>query len=161
MRRTKVSTIDAADRFGGAFPASASLDWGGYIIRPTDRKYPSIHGIPNSSGIYGWYSRDGDLLYIGRSVSMNSRLRDHHMPCWGGSMLSYREVPLEYLAGVEMAHIRTLAPYHNVAREGASLPFWKDFCAAIDAAWCEVLPAMQERVEARETAIAEQIAARL
>jgi hypothetical protein len=117
--------------------------------------------VPNSSGIYAWHSRDGDLLYIGRSVSMNSRLRRHHMPCWGGAMLSYRLVPGEYLAGVEMAHIKTLEPFHNAAQESDGLPFWGAMCAAIDAAWRGVWPEMRERVRARESAIAEQIAARL
>ena len=137
------------------------LAWGGYIIRPTDRKYPSIRDIPRASGIYGWYSRDGDLLYVGRSRCMGSRLRDHHMPSFGGVMLSYRMVPEQYLDGVEMAHIKTLEPFHNEACEAADTPFWNAMCAAIDAAWRDVWPTMLERVRARETAIHEQIASRL
>jgi hypothetical protein len=137
------------------------LDWAGWIIRPTDQKYPSIYDLPNTSGIYAWYSKEGDLLYIGRSVAMNSRLRQHHMGAFGGRMLSYREVPERYLAGVEMAHINTLAPFHNEAREASSLPFWDDMCAAIELAWLDVWPAMNARVAARESAINEQIAARL
>jgi hypothetical protein len=137
------------------------LEWGGFIIRPTDRKYTSIHDIPNACGIYAWYSWDGDLLYVGRSRSMSSRLRGHHMPDWGGRLLSYRLVPERHLAGVEMAHIKTLGPYHNQALEASSLPFWGAMCSAIDQAWQDVLPAMQERVEARESAIVDQIAARL
>jgi hypothetical protein len=138
----------------------APLDWGGYILRPTDPKVRALD-VPNSSGIYAWHSRDGDLLYIGRSVSMNSRLRMHHMPGFGGFALSYRLVPEEFLAGVEMAHVKTLEPFHNVAHEAAGLPFWDAMCGAIDAAWRDVWPEMRERVQARESAIIEQIAARL
>jgi hypothetical protein len=137
------------------------LEWGAYIIRPTDKKYPRIYDVPNQSGVYAWYSREGDLLYIGRSLSMNSRLRSHHMPGFGGAMLSYRLVPEKYLAGVEMAHVKTLEPFHNSARESADLPFWGAMCAAIDGAWRDIWPEMYERVRARESAINEQIAARL
>lgn len=137
------------------------LEWGGWIIRPTDRKYQRSEEIPNSSGIYAWYSREGDLLYVGRSKAMNTRLWDHHMVFWGGVLLSYREVPEEYLNGVEMVHIKTLAPSQNVARQAAALPFWGAMSQAIDRAWQDVLPAMKERIAARDTALAEQIAARL
>jgi hypothetical protein len=137
------------------------LEWGGYIIRPTDEKFDSIYDLPNDGGVYAWYSREGDLLYVGRSIEMNSRLRRHHMPLWGGVLLSYRIVPDRYLAGVERAHIDALCPYHNVSRESANLPFWGSFCQAIRAAWEDVLPAMKERVRTREHEIAEQIAGRL
>lgn len=154
MIRTTSRAVSSAERHPGP------LDWGGYILRPTDAKVRP-QDVPNSSGIYGWHSREGDLLYIGRSVTMNSRLRRHHMPVWGGFSLSYRLVPAEYLAGVEMAHIKTLEPFHNAAQESDGLPFWDAMCGAIDAAWRDVWPPMRERVRARESAIAEQIAARL
>jgi hypothetical protein len=161
MGRKRRETPEECTRNAQGLP----LAWGGYIIRPTDQKYPSIRHIPDCSGIYGWYTRDGDLMYVGRSRRMRSRLRDHHMPSFGGSMLSYRLVPEQYLAGVEMAHIKTLEPYHNDAREAAGLPFWDAMCGAIDAAWQDVWPVMYERVYATERAIvrkvAEQIAARL
>jgi hypothetical protein len=151
---TTAGTVSSAERH------PAPLEWGAYVIRPTDAKVRP-QDVPNSCGIYAWHSREGDLLYIGRSVSMNSRLRRHHMPMYGGFTLSYRLVPSEYLAGVEMAHIKTLEPFHNAAQESDGLPFWGAMCAAIDAAWRGVWPEMRERVRARESAIAEQIAARL
>jgi|GEM_PF-4003765 len=137
------------------------LEWADYLIRPTDQKYPTTQGIPNASGVYAWYSRDGDLLYIGRSLTLNTRLRKHHMPMFGGVLLSYRPVPDEYLAGVEMAHVKTLEPFHNEAREACGLPFWDDLCRAIDAAWADVLPGMRARVIAHDRETNEQIAAGL
>lgn len=153
--------ISTMNEGGSSADEVRPLEWGSYIIRPTDAKLPGISHVPNSSGIYAWYSRQGDLLYIGRSVSMNTRLRRHHMTLWGGVLLSYRLVPHHLLAGVEMAHIKTLGPYHNAAEQSDGLPFWDAMCAAIDSAWRDVWPEMSERVRARERAITEQIAARL
>jgi hypothetical protein len=57
----------------GAMP----LEWGGYIIRPSDEKHSSYAGFPNEPGIYAMYSRVGDLMYVGRSVAIATRLRQH------------------------------------------------------------------------------------
>lgn len=137
------------------------LTWGGFIIRPTDPKFAEFRHVPNVSGVYAWYSRDGDLLYIGRSTSMNSRLRGHHMPMLGGVSFSFRPVPYRHLNGVEMAHIDTLRPFQNAGYEAEHLDFWDDFCAAIDSAWRDVLPEQEARVAARNREDAARMAATL
>jgi hypothetical protein len=144
--------------------ADPPLIWGAYIIRPTDRKYEDIREAPNAPGIYAWYSRAGDLMYVGRSVAIASRLRQHQRRTafWATpSLYSYRLVPPELVAGVEVAHIDALSPRENRSKDSASTPFQDALTAAIEAAWQDVLSAQQARLDAAYTKLAEQIAARL
>jgi hypothetical protein len=140
------------------------LDWGAYIIRPTDQKHEDIYAAPNVPGIYAWYSRAGDLMYVGRSVAIATRLRQHRQGTVFDatpSLYSYRLIPFELMAGVEVAHIDTLSPPENRYRDSYSTPFQHDLEAAIEAIWRDVLPAQRERLHAGYMRLAEQIAARL
>lgn len=140
------------------------MEWGAYIIRPTDRKYEDIREAQNEPGVYAWYSRRGDLMYIGRSVAIATRLHQHRTGTaftMTPSLFSFRVVPRELVAGVEVAHIDALDPPENRSRDSSSTPFQDELEAAIDAAWRDVLPAQKERVYAAYTAYLEQIAARL
>lgn len=140
------------------------LDWGGWFIRPTDRKYENIREAPNTPGIYAWYARNGYLMYVGRSVNIATRLRQHREgTCFMAtpSLFSFREVPDRLIAGVEAAHILALSPIENRAGETSRTPFHDAMMAAIDAAWRDVLPAQKTWLDAAYTKLMEEIAARL
>jgi hypothetical protein len=149
-------------------PASAviqPLEWGGYIIRPDDAKFKNVADAPNDPGIYGWYTADQDLVYIGRSTAIASRLRQHQRRTffWGGDpvFFSFRTVPLTLIAGVECAHIRALGTMENSFMESKSVAFGADLETAIQQAWEKVFTEQRDRVSARYHALAEKIAARL
>lgn len=141
------------------------LEWGGYIIRPTDEKHQSFAGFPNAPGVYALYTSVGDLMYVGRSVAIATRLRQHDGTAfWGGkpSLYSFRLVPLGFIAAVECAHIQALAPPENQFMEvGGHAAMRRPMISAIERIWREALPAQRERLDAAYTVIAEQIAARL
>lgn len=139
--------------------------WGEYIIRPTDERLASIGDAPNSPGIYAYYSQDGDLMYIGRSTSIINRLKQHRDETWFSSgrpaCYSFRLVPMDVLPGVEMAHVKTLAPFENRSAEARSLPYWDAFCAEIAKCWGDAADDHRERVAARSIKLSEQMAERM
>lgn len=159
MGRKRQETAEECTETAQGMP----LAWGGYIIRPTDRKYGDIRQAPNTSGIYAWYAQNGYLMYVGRSVQIATRLRQHQMTSFTArpSLFSFREVPERLIAAVEGAHIRVLAPIENRAGESRSTSFQKELEAAIEAEWRDVLPVQTEWLEAAYMKIAEQIAASL
>lgn len=163
-RRTIISTTAGERRSAERPPTHHPLEWGAYIIRPSDQKYEDIRRAPNEPGIYAWYSRRGDLMYIGRSVAIATRLRQHQTgTCFTmtPTLFSFRVVPRELMSGVEVAHIDTLAPPENRYRDSFSTPFQDELERAIDAAWRDVLADQKARVYAAYSAYIEQIAARL
>lgn len=146
----------------GAMP----LVWAGYIIRPCDRKFSNYQDFPNTSGIYAMYTAAGDLTYIGRSVAIHSRLRQHARTTffWGGdpSLYSYREVPEVLCSAIEVAHIKALQPIENQFTESGGYEWLQRLMTpAIECAWRDVRPAQAERIDALYGKLAEQIASRL
>lgn len=140
------------------------LEWGGWIIRPTDAKHEDIRSAPNTSGIYAWYAKNGYLMYVGRSVRIATRLRQHREgTCFTAtpSLFSYREVPEHLIAGVEAAHINALNPIENRAGESRSTPFREAMEAALEAAWRDVLPVQREWLNAAYMRLAQEFAASL
>jgi hypothetical protein len=162
MKRIRTTTYLSNTTPNAIDVAELPLTWGGYIIRPTDAKYRDIREAPNECGIYGWYSGDGDLMYVGRSVAIATRLRQHRLGThfMGGepAYFSFKLVPERFVAGVEVAHIRTLEPPENTLMESRSVPFWDALVAAIDSIWADDLPRQRARLDARYTELAEQIA---
>lgn len=160
MGRKRQETPEECTRNAQGMP----LAWGGYIIRPADQKHEDIRLAPNTSGIYAWYARNGYLMYVGRSVNIAARLRQHRAgTCFTAtpSLYSFRRVPEHLIAGVEGAHIRTLSPIENRAGESRSTPFQQEMEAAIDAAWCDALPVQIAWLNDAYTKLNEQIAAQL
>jgi hypothetical protein len=146
----------------GAMP----LEWGGYIIRPSDEKHSSYAGFPNEPGIYAMYSRVGDLMYVGRSVAIATRLRQHAQGTYffGGSpsMYSFKLVPEPLITAVEVAHIKALEPPENVLREsGGKISLIETMVPAIHQIWAYELPRQRARLDTYYRETAEQIAARL
>ena len=141
------------------------LVWGGYIIRPADTKYSNVYDAPNAPGIYGWYTSKGDLMYIGRSVAIQTRLRQHERQTvfWGGSptYYSYKLVPECALLPVEVAHIKALQPVENQFLEAGYPSVQDQMIPAIKQVWGDELPRQKARLESQYRALAEQIASRL
>jgi hypothetical protein len=145
---------------------TAPLDWGAYILRPTDPHYPWLsHKLaPHESGIYALHSCDGDLMYIGRSNDISDRLFRHQTRTAFSidpHYYSFRRVPKLLIAAVEVAHIKALQPHENSFDESAATTFTPQIRDAICTAWAKVLPEMKRRVYARYSDEIEQIAARL
>jgi hypothetical protein len=161
MGRNRQETPEECTRNAQAMP----LAWGGYIIRPSDPKFTDRRQAPNDCGIYAWYTRDCELMYVGRSKAISTRLVQHDKGtnfCGGRpTYYSYRLIPEHLVSGVENAHIRALNPRENMYAEGWSVAFGEELEAAIQRAWREVLPAQTASLEKKYTALAEQIAARL
>lgn len=145
--------------------ADMPLVWGGYIIRPDDEKFSSYRGFPNEPGIYGMYTKDQDLIYIGRSVAIASRLRQHARRTFfqGGdpSFYSYRLVPECAIMAVEVAHIKALGPRENQFMEVGGCLLREPMTPAVAHVWRDALPVQRARVDARYSEMMEQIAARL
>jgi hypothetical protein len=142
------------------------LDWGGYILRPTDPHYPwSRHRLaPHESGIYALHSCDGDLMYVGRSNDIGGRLLRHKTRSAFSidpHYFSFRRVPRNLIAAIEVAHIKALCPHENEFEESAATFFTPQLRDAICAAWADVLPEINQRVHERYSQEMEQIAARL
>jgi hypothetical protein len=156
MGRKRRETAEECTRNAQEMP----LAWGGYIIRPTDRRYADIREAPNTSGIYAWYAKNGYLMYVGRSVQIATRLRQHQMTSFTArpSLFSFLEVPDRLIAAVEGAHIRVLAPIENRAGESRSTSFQKEMEAAIEAEWRDVLPVQTEWLDAAYSRIMAAVA---
>ncbi len=145
--------------------AAMPLTWAGYIIRPTDEKYADVADAPQESGIYGWYTSHGDLMYVGRSNSIRSRLRQHERGTifLGGrpTFYSYKLVPDCAIVGVEVAHIKALAPRENSFMEAGCSLLNEQMIAAIEHVWKDAMPVQVARLDAQYSAIIQQIADRL
>ena len=141
------------------------LEWGAYIIRPEDRKHTNTREASNGPGIYAWYTADQDLIYVGQSVHIATRLFQHQTGTffWLGvpSYFSFREVPLQYLDAVEAAHIRVLAPYENKSWGRGSCEFGAELSAAIQQAWADVRPAQHDRIDAISDRMSEELAEKI
>lgn len=128
------------------------LAWGGYIIRPDDEKFSDVYSAPQDSGIYGWYSSTGDLVYIGKSVNIAERLIAHKRstsfmwsrPCF----YSYRTIPEQWILGAEAAHIDALWPLENHQAGRSHWAWRKQMAAAIEQIWAPVLPEQRARIDA-------------
>src|SRR5213592_540796 len=104
-----------------------------------------------SPGIYAWYTRNGYLMYVGRSANISNRLRQHQQgTCFTAtpSLFSYRLVPERLIAGVEAAHLLALDPIENRAGEARRAPFHDAMMQAISSAWCEALSVQTEWLNA-------------
>lgn len=145
--------------------AANPLTWGGYIIRPTDPKFTDIRQAPNVPGIYAMYTKDGDLMYVGRSVAISDRLWQHkrrsHFVDARPVFYSWREVPEFAIAGVEVAHIKALTPIENRFMEAGVHAIHDQMMEAISATWADCLPEMKRRIDENLTRDLEQIASRL
>jgi hypothetical protein len=164
-RQGSTNTATTATYTGRTIENTTNVPWPDWIIRPTDEKLTNIREAPNDAGIYGWYSGDGDLMYIGRSIAIATRLQQHRMSTmfFGGDPVfySYRLVPYQLIGAVEVAHIDTLDPPENRYRDSYSAPFVPAMCAELRKLWEPVLPAQRARLDARSMEIAQQIASRL
>jgi hypothetical protein len=85
-----------------------------------------INYAPTVSGVYALSDEDGMLLYIGKSLSIQTRMAQHY---WAMTLrhgkrfarFSWLEVPPFALQGVEVAHIHALLPPLNILLES---PVW-------------------------------------
>jgi hypothetical protein len=68
--------------------------------------------LPGSPGIYFGIGRDGELLYVGKSVSIGERIRLHG-PRW--PIISWVLVPRHFLDYAEAFYAAVLHPRENVA----------------------------------------------
>lgn len=83
-----------------------------------------INKIPNSMGIYFMYNQDKDLMYIGKSIHLNSRVADHlagrtHTDdiCHNFKYIKYIEIDNEELLDdYETYYINIYKPKLNVSK---------------------------------------------
>ncbi len=75
-------------------------------------KYPSNHSLPQSlKGIYFLYHND-ELIYIGKSTCIKSRLKSHINKFF--NFFSYVEIPQGQLSSYERAYINKFLPGLNI-----------------------------------------------
>lgn len=107
----------------------------------------------------------GELMYIGRSKTIQDRLRKHErrtvFSSGNPTHFSFKIVPESLIAAVEVAHIRALAPFENMFMEASGSTLHDPMTAAIQQAWGNTAGAHRESIGVRHSALLEQIAARL
>jgi hypothetical protein len=116
------------------------FDWRCHLIVPTTKKHPLNEFAPDVSGIYGLYSKEGALRYIGKSIGLERRIRDH----WNDSMYGRRSkfyawscvpIPKEHMTDIETAHIVGLQTIDNKRFDYSKNTNHMDMVDAIRAAW--------------------------
>ena len=117
------------------------VHWSDYILQPDAHRYDAqVNDGPNVIGIYGLYSPDGELLYIGKANGVPHRINAHYWASQRGDQAlflwySCLEVPLEILKGVEAAHIAALYPPRNFKLETSPCDFRDEMVKAIKQVW--------------------------
>jgi hypothetical protein len=119
------------------------LTWGGMLMRPgkpilTVRDLLFSSAVPCASGIYALRAADGAVIYIGRAVDLNRRLRRHYRATNGTpglAVFSFHLVPEYALYDVEVAHIYGMQPENNALYEPVRWEGHDAMVAAVRAAW--------------------------
>jgi DNA polymerase-3 subunit epsilon len=83
-----------------------------------------ISKIPNSAGVYYFYSQKGELLYVGKSVNLRNRVLSHFSSDYKNSKefqmsqktahVTFETTPSDFGAQIRESHqIKSLAPLYN------------------------------------------------
>lgn len=83
-----------------------------------------ISKIPNTSGVYYFYSQQGELLYVGKSVNLRTRVLSHFSSDYKNSKefqmsqktahVTFETTPGDFGAQIRESHqIKSLAPLYN------------------------------------------------
>ena len=83
-----------------------------------------INKIPNTSGVYYFYSQQGELLYVGKSVNLRNRVLSHFSSDYKNSKefqmsqktahVTFETTPSDFGAQIRESHqIKSLAPLYN------------------------------------------------
>ena len=83
-----------------------------------------ISKIPNTAGVYYFYSQQGELLYVGKSVNLRNRVLSHFSSDYKNSKefqmsqktahVTFETTPSDFGAQIKESHqIKSLAPLYN------------------------------------------------
>ena len=83
-----------------------------------------INKIPNTAGVYYFYSQQGELLYVGKSVNLRNRVLSHFSSDYKNSKefqmsqktahINFETTPSDFGAQIRESHqIKSLAPLYN------------------------------------------------
>ena len=89
------------------------------LLNPDD-----ITKIPNTAGVYYFYSQQGELLYVGKSVNLRNRVLSHFSSYYKNSKefqmsqktahINFETTPSDFGAQIRESHqIKSLAPLYN------------------------------------------------
>ena len=116
-------------------------EWRDYLLLPDAIQIERGESHPTAgSGIYALFGREGILLYIGKTLSLNQRMNQHF---WA-RVIPFKtyaaiEVHDDFVADLEVAHIYALKPPCNSLYERVRTDNHDDMVAAITAAWEQCL----------------------
>jgi hypothetical protein len=118
------------------------LHWGAYLLRPEMQLYAPNHPAPTACAIYGLFSADGRVLYIGRTVQLQARIRQHLFASLRGlrgkfDRYGFRLAPEHMLRDFEIAHIQALYPEQNYSCENPEWEPHDEMVAALRCIWRE------------------------
>ena len=115
--------------------------WREMLITPASKRNQINKEFPpDASGVYGLYSKDGELRYIGKSGNVQRRIGDH----WNAGVYGRREkvffwslvlIPKDLMTDIETAHIIALHPIDNKRLDYSKHPEHMDMVDAIREAW--------------------------
>ncbi|MDA8792012.1 exonuclease domain-containing protein [Bacteriovoracaceae bacterium] len=104
------------------------------LALPANLSQDDIEALPTTPGIYYFYDKNHNLLYVGKSKNIKQRVSNHFRP----NMKKAKEIQLKNLIssieykvmGNELAallyeaqEIKKLSPPYNVALKGSTFPF--------------------------------------
>lgn len=121
---------------------AAPLEWGGMLLRPGRRRYSrhTLSDVPIESGIYALATADGDVVYVGKAISLHQRLSQHYQRVRFGQeapfdIFAILCIPQYALGDVEVAHIHALQPERNRLYEPSRWPGHGAMVAALRGIW--------------------------
>lgn len=110
--------------------------WRDYILKPNAPLFTRKERKPRGGGLYALFSKDDDLLYIGKTLSFNQRLNAH---TWANKIayqfFSVLDMPPELITDMEFAHIHALRPPINGLFAHWVHPERPGMIAAVREAW--------------------------
>jgi len=98
---------------------------GGVTLRGLRKRAPDCSGLPDEPGVYLFRNAEGQLLYVGKSVSLRRRARSHFSPSAPATAWALQAETVDYEVTaselgallLEQRHIRRFLPPGNVARK--------------------------------------------
>jgi hypothetical protein len=113
--------------------------WQQYVVG-IDMPIQEYGEVPTAqSGVYFLFAHDGEMLYIGKAISIHYRLSQHARAGREFTHFGCLEVPAGLVAGIEAAYIEAIRPGENMKLEptrwehhGAMVEAIKDRWAAVE-----------------------------
>jgi hypothetical protein len=116
------------------------LEWGAYLLRPDMDLQPMERQPPMVCAVYGLFSAEGRLVYVGQTIQLPLRIKQHRVDSLRGlrgkfARYGYRVAPEHMLRDFEIAHIHALKPEQNYAYERPEWEPHEEMAGALRSMW--------------------------